>query len=308
MAEISTSDPAEVAPGAGDTARAHRIDWIVHSRSVGLGVSATRRFMAIDGATQAGLVSIELFTTVIPLIILGFAYAHGFSQSANVGDRFIELLDLTGQRAQDVHDLFGNAQGIHSTWTFIGVAGFLVWGVPMTITVAGMYARAWQRDAYPIGGRLWRGAVWFFAYLATQVARVGAVDAGHRAGTRIMLTLAGAVVLWVFWSLTPVLLVRDGAHGLKALFVAGLAGLLIDGALLGLVGRLVLPFLLGGFTGFGPIGVAMTMMTWCGVVGYGWTATACVTAVLWERSAPLDLVADTNTRDATHRDPRWVAP
>lgn len=48
--------------------------------------------------------------------------------------------------------------------------------------------------------------------------------------------------------------------------------------------------MLRGWDGFGPIGVAMALMTWCGVIGIGWVLTACVGAVLWERAAPPDTV------------------
>ena len=41
------------------------------------------RFTEIDGATLGALVSIELFTTVIPLIIIGFDYFSGFAENAS---------------------------------------------------------------------------------------------------------------------------------------------------------------------------------------------------------------------------------
>jgi hypothetical protein len=53
--------------------------------------------------------------------------------------------------------------------------------------------------------------------------------------------------------------------------------------------------LLIGWTGFGPIGVAMALMTWCGVIAIGWVVTACVGAVLWERTAPSETVIDSQT-------------
>jgi hypothetical protein len=293
----------EAIAGAHD--RQGRVARVLHARTVSFGVAAVRRFFAIDGLTHAGLLAIELFTTVIPLMIIGFSYAHGFSESANLGDHWADLLGLSGARAQDVHDLFGSASGLRSTWTIVGVAGFLVWGIPMAITVAAMYARAWQREPFGLGGKLWRGGVWFIVYLASQSARSAAMGAGHVGLARAAIVLVDVVVLWLFWSLTPVLLVRHGAHGLKALFVAGFAGLLIDGVVLTVAARIALPILLGGWAGFGPIGVAMTLMTWCGVIGYGWVATACATAILWERAAPLEVVVETNTRDASQRD-RWV--
>ena len=97
--------------------------------------------------------------------------------------------------------------------------------------------------------------------------------------------------VWLFWTLTPVLLVRGGARGKKFLAEAGLAGLVIDGVILALGTRIVFPHLLSGWTIFGPIGVAMAVMTWCGVLGFGWVITACFSAVLWERSAPIPIVA-----------------
>ncbi len=69
--------------------------------------------------------------------------------------------------------------------------------------------------------------------------------------------------------------------------------MVIEGIILPLAARVVFPKLLVGWVGFGPIGVAMALMTWCGVIGVGWVATACVTAVLWERNAPATTVIET---------------
>jgi hypothetical protein len=37
----------------------------------------------------------------------------------------------------------------------------------------------------------------------------------------------------------------------------------------------------------------MTMMTWCGVLGFGWVVSACTGAVIWERHAPVAMVVET---------------
>lgn len=114
---------------------------------------------------------------------------------------------------------------------------------------------------------------------------------------RALLFAAALVPVWVFWSLTPVLLVRDGGRGPRYLALAGLAGAVIDGAAIPLAARLVFPPILKGWDGFGPIGVAMALMMWCGVVGTGWVVTACVGAVLWEHTAPTDTVIDSETAE-----------
>ncbi len=287
--------------------RTRRLQRVVHSRSVDVGTATVRRFLGIDGFTHAGLLSIELFTTVIPLIIIGFSYRNDFATDANVGDRFIALLGLSGEEADSVRGLFGSAAGIRSTWSVFGVAGFLVWGIPMAITVAAMYARAWQRPSFSLWGKLWRGGIWFIVYLGSQSARSRVMAVGYVGWQRALLALFAVVFLWLFWSLTPVLLVRDGARDVRSLFVAGFAGVMIDGVILTVAARIALPILLSGWVGFGPIGVAMTLMTWCGVLGYGWVATACVTAILWERSAPLEVVLETNTRDVEQQERRWTS-
>ena len=306
MQTDADADADAAGPPGESLLRAGRLRRIVHSRSADFSTATMRRFLQIDGFTHAGLLSIELFTTVIPLIVIGFAYRNDFSSDANPGDRFIALLGLTGERARDVRGLFGDAAGIRSTWSVTGLAGFLVWGIPMAITVAAMYARAWQRPAFALWSKLWRGGVWFVVYLASQSARSRVMAAGYSGLTRALVALAAVVLLWLFWSLTPVLLVRNGAHGLKSLFVAGFAGVLVDGVVLTVAARIALPMLLSGWAGFGPIGVAMTLMTWCGVIGYGWVVTACTTAVLWERAAPLAVVIETNTREIEQPERRWT--
>jgi len=46
----------------------------------------------------------------------------------------------------------------------------------------------------------------------------------------------------------------------------------------------------------------MAIMTWCGVIGIGWVATACVGAVLWERSAPPETVIAAQTDIETSKE------
>ena len=75
--------------------------------------------------------------------------------------------------------------------------------------------------------------------------------------------------------------------------------MMIEGIILPGVARTVFPLLLSGWTGFGPIGVAMTLMTWCGVVGVGWVVSACAGAVFWERHASTAVVVMAQTEDDT---------
>ncbi len=277
---------------------AHRYARLEQSRRTAPLIAIANRFVEIDGLTQGGLLAIELFTTIIPLIILGFGYFTGFNNTANVGDLFVRQLGLGHPLDDRFRSAFGTAGGLESTWTVFGLASFLVWGIPMSITVARMYARAWRREPFPIGQTIARGATWFLLYLVTMIGRQEITLAGDRTTGWHVLALIGALVcVWIFWSLSPILLVRDGSRSFRALMIAGLAGVVIDGIVLHIASRVAFPPLLQGWTGFGPIGVAMTLMTWCGVLGIGWVVTACAGAVLWERVSPADVVVATEADD-----------
>jgi hypothetical protein len=235
---------------------------------------------------------------VLPLIILGFGYISGFANNASVGNVFVRQLGLNGATANVVRTAFGTSKALQSSWTVLGLAGWLVWGIPMAITVAGMFAKAWRREQFTLLQRLGRGIGWFVLYLVMLVVRERiAFGVSREPGPQVGLFVVSLIPVWFFWTVTPALLVRNGGRGKKYLAQAGLAGLLIDGVILGLGTRIVFPHLISGWTLFGPIGVAMAVMTWCGVLGFGWVITACFSAALWERSAPIPVVvaAETDT-------------
>jgi hypothetical protein len=285
-------------PGKKDLAEAimsgvERLDQLDQSRGKVSLVAVAERFLEIDGATQSGLVSLQLFTTVIPLVIIGFGYFSGFAANASVGDLLSRQFGLLPPLTDRVREAFGPASAFASRWTFVGVAGFLMMGVPMSITVAGMFARAWRRPQLTMAAKLARGAIWFTLFLATLIARERIGFGGaHPAAAHAALLVVALIPQWAFWSLTPALLVRDGGRGWRYLLLAGLAGVVIDGVVLELAARSFFPILLEGWTGFGPMGVAMMLMTWCGSAASAWVIIACLGAILWERSAPAHVVVE----------------
>ncbi|MCB0929293.1 MAG: hypothetical protein KDB70_15575 [Mycobacterium sp.] len=89
---------------------------------------AMARFREIDGSPLGGLVSLQLFTTVIPLIILGFSYLSGFAENASPGVLITRELGLVRPLSDWERDAFGNAPGLRRDWTILGLGGFLLWG------------------------------------------------------------------------------------------------------------------------------------------------------------------------------------
>jgi hypothetical protein len=43
----------------------------------------------------------------------------------------IRELGLVRPAADHVRQAFGHSSALKSSWTFLGVAGFLIWGIPM---------------------------------------------------------------------------------------------------------------------------------------------------------------------------------
>src|SRR3954453_3224384 len=210
-----------------------RVARLEQGRRTGLFVAVTRRFFEIDGLTFGAVVSIELFTTVLPLLLLTFGYFSGFAGKESIGDVVVRQLDLTGSTEETVRATFGTSDALRSSWTVIGMAGWLVWGIPMAITVAGMFAAAWRREPFTLLQRMWRGTVWFVIYLVTLLVReLILISISHQSAWQVGLYLVALVPDWLFWTLTPVLLVREGAHGKRFLVEAGLAGMVIDGVLM----------------------------------------------------------------------------
>lgn len=269
------------------------------SRALSPIAAVAARFKEIDGGTQGVLISVQLFTVVIPLMVLGFSYFSGFAENASPGTVWIRELGLDGATSDTVRGAFGDTAGLRSYWTLLGIAAFGVWGIPMSIMVASMFAKAWQREQFGAGQRLARGAAWFLLYVAMIIARERiAYSVDYSGLTQLVMFVIALIPVWIFWSLTPVVLVRDGGHGFKYLALAGFAGVVIDGIIIPVIGRIIFPAVIDGWTAFGPIGVAMALMTWCGVLGTGWVITACVGAVLWERTAPTETVIVAQTSEA----------
>ena len=286
MVDHMVSQPGGEPEPAGPRGEPEWLARFEQRRWLGPMVTTGRRFFSIEGLDLGGLIALELFTTVMPLMLIFYAWAKDFDPSAQVGDVFIRQMGARGSAIGRVRAEFGAASGLESNWTVVGMAGFLVWGIPMSLTVSRMFAIAWLRPQYSIGQRLWRGTMWFCLYLAAQ----GFIDMillvrvpTYLIVVKLLLSLAASVV---FWGLSPILLVPGLQWSRWQFLASGLTGAIINVIVLRIAVRAVFPLLLSGWEGFGGIGVALTMMTWSGVMGVVWVVVACAGAVFTERHSP----------------------
>jgi hypothetical protein len=268
---------AEVLPG--------RLERLEQRAVVGPVVETARRFFAIDGLDLGALIALELFTTTMPLLLIGYAWIKDFDRAAVIGDLFVRQLGVDGADRAIIRRAFGTAAGLERVWTVAGMAGFLVWGVPMSLTVSRTFSQAWRRPLRSLGQRLWRGTLWFVLYLATVGVTEQATLAASSGVARPAMYGVTFLMSTLFWGATPLLLVPGIPWRWRTVLAAGLVGAVVNVVVLRIAMRLVVPVLLSGWDGFGPIGVAMTLMTWSGVLGVTWVIAACGGAVLSERGA-----------------------
>src|SRR3954465_7272662 len=93
---------------------------LAQRRRVSFFVAVGQRFNEVDGGNQSVVLSVTLFTTVLPLIILSFSHASGFTENVNVGTLFDREAGLSGATSQAVRSAFGTASGLRSSWSVIG--------------------------------------------------------------------------------------------------------------------------------------------------------------------------------------------
>ncbi len=89
---------------------------------------------------------VVLFNTVIPLIVIGFAYSTGFAENASIGNLVIRQMNVHGAMADTIRETFERSSQLKSVLTVTVVIGFLLWGIPMSLTVARVFERAWRRS------------------------------------------------------------------------------------------------------------------------------------------------------------------
>lgn len=275
------------------TTTANSIDALEQTKSVGILVSTGKRFFRINGIDLAGLLSLEFFTTLIPIMILASGGLTGFNEKFNLGDAVVRRLGLTGNAAETLHSTFPAASDLKSFYTFFGLLSFLIWGIPLAIQVGRVFASAFDSRRFTLGSEIIRGVLWFvFLLVILSFSNFFPSDASLL--IKILDFVARFLAVFIFWVFTPVLLVRDGLVGMKSLLIVGFIGSLIDTVILRIMFKYTIPLLIDSWDGFGSIGIAMTIATWCTVMSTAWVLIACFGGELAQRKAVAEIPQSKN--------------
>ena len=173
----------------------------------------------------------------------------------------------------------------------------------MSSQVAKVFARAFRRERWGFWTEVWRGTLWFVVLLVAQLAIVAITRGRFRTDApTLIFSLLALIPSFVLWSVSPLILVRNGANGWRHMAWCGLVGVVLDTFGVRIVMKWGFPKLLEGWVTFGPIGAAMAIMTTATIVASLWVVTAVLGAVLWERNAPADTVIKSQV-DRPPKDP-----
>ena len=279
--------------------RMTRRERLIAMRGISIPASIVRRFFQIDGIRKGMLMAFNLFISIIPLMIIAFALVSRVRNRISLSQVFIEQFHLNGETAAVVRGAFPPTRNVIRVASFIAVGSFALSGFDVASVFQRTFADAWNVKHY----RGWRGPVrggaWFVLVFGTFAFGQILQGLPARHGNWIYVATVPVVMVmnYWFWVMTPRLLLdKPLAHND-----------LRPGAILGMIGStalwvLSLVILPGWFSwygrGFGGVGIALAMLSWTYVVSIVWVVIVVISAIMWERSAPIDEVVDVSDAPA----------
>ncbi len=270
-----------------------RQERILASRSVGVPITTIRRFFQINGIRKSMLIAFNLFICGLPLLMIVFSFVSANRENLALGTVAVQTFELRGTSAEVMKDLFASNQSVLGIASLIVMLTISISGFDIADAVASAYGEAFQTDKIRgITGQL-RGITWFvlsFAHFGISMFLLRKSATLGLASWAISIPTY-AWISWYFWLLTPRLMLNRKLERED----------LVPGAWLGMVAStglwLASIFILKNWfdwygEGFGPIGLALAIISWSQIVAMVWVLTICGAAVWWERTAEVDEVIE----------------
>lgn len=237
-------------------------------RGVGLLINVHRRVGELGGNFQASAVTLALFLSLIPMIVVALAVL-GFVSSGtdDFAAEAVESLGLTGDSAESLTEAIESAERNRGTASVIGFAGMVWSALGVVGAVQHVCNRAWQ-----VEGRGFKDKLWAFGWLLGALVLLGGSVAlssllnvlpGWAAPLNVLASLALMIAffLWTFRVLTSRPLPLR-AH---------LAGAVLGGIgfhILTVVGTTYVPDKVASSSAaFGAVGVIIALLGWLVLFG-----------------------------------------
>lgn len=208
------------------------------------------------------------FTALVPLLVIAAAFLPGTDGLAN---ELIERFHLHGSTADLVREVFAQPDAVRQSISWLGVLLLVGASLSFTRGLQRVYERAWRLELRGLAGTR-AGLIWIASIVVWSTLFASARDAlldltGPIVSLAIL--LAGDAVLWL-WS-PWILLARRVDWRLlvpSALLTAVSMTVLSVGSII------YMPEAIGrAATHYGPIGIAIALVSW--LVGIGFVLTVC---------------------------------
>jgi uncharacterized BrkB/YihY/UPF0761 family membrane protein len=253
---------------------------------LGFPIATYRRFKEIEGKQLAFVIGGNLFISLIPLFIVGYAIIEAFNPNRSFAVVVIQRFQLHGETADLVRQTFTNARSGRDVAVSISLVSLLLTGFGVATTVQTAYARSFR--VAPLRGvrKLTRGAAWLLMLLTvTSVTLTLRYWAHSRPWWFLLLVLPlVAAVDFVFYLVTPRLL-TDVPFEWRHL-VPGAAICVVAFAIVNAVSAFLMRRWLGSYgRAYGGFGVALAFLSWIGLLATFWVWIGAVAGVWWERFA-----------------------
>ena len=215
------------------------------------------------------------FTAIVPLLVIASAFLPGTDGLAN---ELVRRFELRGATAELVREVFAQPDAVRQSVSWLGALLLIAAALSFTRALQRVYERAWRLEARGFAGTrsglIWIAGIVVWSTLFSAVRR-GLLDlTGPVASLTIL--LAGDAVLWL-WS--PWILLARRVHWRALVPSALLTAVAMTGISIGSV--IYMPEAIGrSATHYGPIGIAIALVSWLVGVGFALTFCAAVGAVL----------------------------
>jgi membrane protein len=221
------------------------------------------------------------FTALVPLLVIASAFVPGTDGLPN---ELIKRFHLHGANAQLVHEVFAQPDAVRQSVSWLGVLLLIVAALSFTRALQRVYEHAWRLEVRGIAGTkaglIWIGGVVVWSTLFTT-ARDWLIGLTGPLGTLTIL-LAGNAALWL-WS--PWVLLAGRVDWRALVPSALLTSVAMTAISIGSI--IYMPEAIGrSATHYGPIGIAIALVSWLVGIGFALTACAAVGAVLGGEDRP----------------------
>ena len=235
-----------------------------------------RRFVEIEGAQLATVLSAQAFTSLIPFLVVASSVGP---RSESLADRMIERFELRGDLADSVRALFNDVGEVNSTVTWIGVVILVLATLSFTRALQRSFQRAYGQPARRVADG-WRGLAWLAGFALWISVSAPLREEIDDAGGIVIAITAGTAVGFAVWLWTPMILLgrEDWKRLVPGAIVSGVLG-----ALLSVASSVYVPILMTwSARKYGLIGVAFSLQSWLLVYAFMVIIAAVIGAIASE--------------------------